>query len=99
MQPPQSGWQGETGCWINTPSPGSVYALTAIASAKTTPGVLISHFSCGSQPCRSFIQFTLRLSVGIENSKDLLEELEQVFDEIKKNPAICVEGETDDYGA
>ncbi len=42
---------------------------------------------------------TLRLSVGIENSKDLLEELEQVFDEIKKNPAICVEGETDDYGA
>ena len=42
---------------------------------------------------------TLRLSVGIENSKDLLEELEWVFDEIEKNPAICVEGETDEYGA
>ena len=24
---------------------------------------------------------------------------QQSFDEIKKNPAICVEGETDDYGA
>ncbi len=42
---------------------------------------------------------TLRLSVGIENSKDLLGELEWVFDEIEKNSAICVEGETDEYGA
>ena len=42
---------------------------------------------------------TLRLSVGIENSKDLLEELEWVFDEIEKNPAICVVGETAEFGA